>query len=247
MNPQNLVDIGLSLAQAKAYIALVQRGKATPPELSYVIKESRANTYMILEQLENLGLVKKSETEKKLTYLVESPIGLESLAESKRKQLHDSEMKVKQAMPTLLNYFYSFSEKPGVKMVEGLEGLKSIYQDTLRAKQPIRLVRTPKEVTSLGSDYIDEYKAKRTKLGITTQAITPDVPGVNHDPAVDRANLFTRTWVNPEEYNAPVEINIYGNKVAFSVFGETVMGVVIDSPDVAKAMQQLFDLISTKE
>jgi sugar-specific transcriptional regulator TrmB len=244
MSPQNLIDIGLTAAQAKAYLTLIQKGKTTPPELAKLINETRSNTYMVLEQLEKLGLVKKSETDKKTSYTVENPIALEKVAEARRKQLHDNEMKVKQAMPSLLSYFYSHTEKPGVRMVEGLDGLKSIYEETLRVGEPIYLVRTSQEVSHLGIDYINKYREKRKNRGVHTKAITPDLPEVNHDPEVDKEYLFERTWVKPEDYTAPVEINIYGDKVSFAVFGQETMGVILDNDKIADAMRQLVGLAS---
>ena len=44
---------------------------------------------------------------------------------------------VKQSMPQMLSYFYSFTEKPGIRLLQGEEGLKEIYQDTLRTKKDI--------------------------------------------------------------------------------------------------------------
>ena len=243
MSPQNLIDLGLTAAQAKAYLMLIQKGKLTPPALSTLINESRTNTYMVLDQLEKLNLVKKSDTDKKTTYSVESPIALETLAESKRKQLHESEMKVKQAMPALLSYYYSQTEKPGVRMVEGIDGLKSIYEETLKVGETIYLVRSKHEIKHLGADYINKYRARRRDRGISTKAITPSDENFNISPETDKEFLFIRKKIGADDYTAPVEINVYGDKVSFAVFGNETMGVIIDNDKVADAVRQLLDMI----
>lgn len=55
--------------------------------------------------------------------------------------------------------------------------------------------------------------------------------------------LFHRTVLQRDNYTAPVEIDVYGNKVAFISFGETQMATIIDSPPVADAMRQLLRLV----
>ncbi len=246
MNPQLLAQIGLTPSQSKAYIALIEKGEQTPPELSKLIGESRSNTYMILDKLSELGLCKKDEAGKVLRYSANNPMALEALIEERRKDVAAVENSVKSSMPTLLSYYYSFTERPGVRLVEGKEGLKEIYRDTLRAGKTIYLVRTPAETAYLGRDYIQKYVGRRRDLGIHTKALTPDVPDANRDPEVDKQNLFSRTWVDPKDYNAPVEINVYGNKVAFAAFGNETMGIIIDNPAVAEAMRQLLQIIAQR-
>lgn len=242
MNTELLEQIGLNPAQAKVYIALIEKGALTPPQVSETTGESRTNAYMILDQLESLELIEKVESARKLTYQAKNPVALEKLSEKRRRAVMDAETRVKQAMPTLLSYYYSFTERPGVKMFEGIDGLKELYQDTLRTRQTIHLIRTPAESKTLGSDYINKYIEKRRSLSIHTYALTPDVPDANRDTEVDKANLFHRTWLPKDSYTAPVEVDIYGDKTAFMIFGEEIMGIVIDSPQLAAAMRQIFKL-----
>lgn len=242
MNPALLAKLGLSPSQAKAYVALIEKGEQSPPELAKYIQESRSNTYMILDRLTELGLCKKSEGTKQLRYSANNPVALEVLAESRRKDVAALEDSVKQSMPTLLSYYYSFTERPGIRLVEGQDGLKEIYRDTLRSKEPIYLVRTPAEVQYLGQDFIQKYINKRRMLKIPVTGLTPDVPDATQDKEVDKQNMFTRTWMNPDDYTAPVEISVYGNKVAFSAFGNETMGVIIYNPSIAEAMRQLISL-----
>ena len=44
-------------------------------------------------------------------------------------------------------------------------------------------------------------------------------------------------------YTAPVEVDIYGHKVAFIAFGDTQMATIIDSPLIAEAMRQLHAML----
>lgn len=160
MNTELLKELGLTPSQSKAYIALIENGEQSPPELSDLIKESRTNTYMILGKLHELGLCEKLEEGNRLVYRASNPMSLETLAEQKRQQVAKVESSVKHAMPTLLSYYYSFTERPGIRLLQGTDGFKEVYRDILRTKKPVLLIRTPAEVQSLGGDFMQNYIKK---------------------------------------------------------------------------------------
>lgn len=245
MNPQLLQELGLTSSQATVYLKLIEKGELSPPMVAKYSGETRSNAYMILQKLEELGLVERLEKTKKISYQPLNPIALEHLAEVKRTNAAKIENQLKQAMPQVLSYFYSFTEKPGIRLLQGVEGLKEIYKDTLRTRQDIYFMRTPSaDKELLGDEYFEQYKKKRAELDITTHAYTTDIPPARRAArAQDKANKMIRTWIKYEDYNAPVEINVYGDKVAFLSYGEELMGVIIQSPSIAESMRQVFKLI----
>lgn len=243
MNPELLHYLGLSPSQATTYLKLIEKGELTPPAVARLTGESRTNAYMILQRLEELGLVEKIETAKKLKYQPLNPIALERLAEERRAETVEVENKIKHSMPQMLSYYYSFTEKPGIRLLQGPEGLKEIYKDTLRTKKDIYFLRTPSEVKTLGDEYFSRYKQKRAQLGITTHAFTQDTPQARKYATDDKLNKMARIWIKPESYDAPVEINVYGDKVAFLSYGEEIMGVIVQSPSVAESLRQILKLM----
>lgn len=243
MNPQLLQNLGLSKSQAITYLRLVENGELSPPQVAKLTGESRSNAYMILQRLEDLDLIEKKADAKKLTYLPLNPVALENLAENKRRQSTRIEQEVKHHMPQMLSYFYSFTERPGIRLLQGIEGLKEIHRDTLRTKKDIYFMRTLSEVEHLGDAYFDRYKAKRAALGITTYAYTVG-PFIKNQDKDDKIHKMVRTWIDPKDYTAPVEINVYGDKTAFLVYGEDIMGVIIQSAQIASSMRQMFRIIS---
>jgi hypothetical protein len=153
-----------------------------------------------------------------------------------------AELRIKQNMPEMLSFFYAFTEKPGIRLLQGIEGLKEIYEDTLRTKEDIYFMRTPADVKFMGEDYFRTYKKRRAELGITTYAFTVGPPTLKRSYD-DKINKMVRTWINPDYYSSPVEINVYGSKVAYLVYGEELMGVLIQSEHIAESMRQLFRMI----
>ena len=56
---QILVDLGLTLLQAKVFLALLVRGTSKVTEISQVSKVSRPDVYRSLSKLQEFGLVEK--------------------------------------------------------------------------------------------------------------------------------------------------------------------------------------------
>ncbi len=239
---------GLTDSQARGYMALVESGALTPVDLADKTGESRTNGYMICEKLEKLGLATKKEStdqRKKLLYAPTHPSALEALAEKRRKVVIRNEQEVKQGILPLIDLFYVSNELPGTRTLQGIDGIKEVYDDTLRAHKDIYLIRSSADVADLGRDYLDNYRRKRAQSGINTYALTPMTElALQHlKSGEDEAMLFHRTFLPEGFYTAPVEIDIYGNKVALIAFGETQMATIVDSHPIAEAFRQLCKLI----
>lgn len=235
---------GLSESQAKGYLALIEHGSLSPLQLASYTGETRTNAYAITDKLHTLGLATVKDG-RPATYTAVHPSALETLAEKRRKTIVRNEQEVKNGLSPLIDLFYAHTARPGARTLQGIEGIKEVYQDTLRTGQDIYLLRTAADVADLGIDYLDTYRYERAEAGIHTYALTPDTKvGRAHSlGGEDERMLFHRTVLPTQSYTAPVEIDVYGNKAAFIAFGDTQMATIIDSPPVAEAMRQIIRLL----
>ena len=243
MDAQLLAQAGLNPTQAKAYLVLIAAGSLTPPELASKAQLARTNAYEVLKQLADLGLATKTGSAAKTTYRPANPVALEKLMETQRNQVIEQENRLRSLMPQLMSYFYTYSEQPGVRFFQGKDGLVKVYEDILRTRQPLCIIRTPAERLTFGKPIVQHFIKERIKLGITAEAITPYRPNANKDPQVDAAQLFSRTFLPETDYDEPVEVDIYGDKVAILSFGQELTGIIIESPQIAQAMRQLFRIL----
>lgn len=236
---------GLNDGQAKAYLTLIERGKMTPVDLSEEIGESRTNAYMICEKLSKFGLITKMDA-KKTIYSANHPSSLETLAEKRRKVIQRNELDVKTGINPLIDLFYAATEMPGARILEGVEGIKEVYNDTLRTKENIYLFRSRADIPFLGEDFFKNYRYNRAKNGIKTYSLTPLSPeGMRHVKNDDDEKLlYNRTFIPSDDYTAPVEIDIYGDKVALLAFGSTQMATIINSPLIADALRQIHQMLT---
>lgn len=242
MIQQLLTDIGLNQTQAKLYISLIKYGAQTPPEIAKRTKLTRTNAYKALDTLVAMNLAEKQEKFGKFTYTAQNPSGLEAMAKQRRNEAIRREAQLQSNLPTLISYFFTHSNQPGIRFFEGVAGLKEIFNDVMRTGQDEYLIRSGQDVQLLDRSFFLEFRRKQAKAGITTYAITPDIPDAIRDPALDKLNKFTRTWISAKDYTAPVEWKIYGNKVAIISYGSEVLGMIIESPQIAESMRQIFRL-----
>ncbi len=243
MNSDILQQVGLSPSQAKAYLTLVQFGKLTPPQLAQKLGEGRTNAYMVLDKLVELGLAEKQIDSKKATYRPTNPTALERLVENRRRDALTLEKQVRDSMPQLLNYFYTYQQQPGIRFFTGKDGLLRMYEDQRRTGADIYFLRSDADFNALGEGLYDHLK-RRAQLGIKTHGIEPDEPdnlkySVDHDRELKRTMKFLPTGT----YSSPVNIYTYGDKTALISYGEELIGTIIESSQIAAAMRQILALV----
>lgn len=237
-----LLSIGLNESQAKMYIALTKKGSLTPPQAATLLSLKRSTAYAVLDQLTVLGLAKKSETAKKIVYTVENPVALEAIARKKRTEILDRERQLQAAMPTLLSFFFTNNEQPGVRFFKGSEEIQEIYTDMLRTGKDLYVIRSPHDQDLLSIDFYEDFKAKKAKRGITTHLLNSEQNSATWNAHTDERYLTKRTQIPLSYYDTQVEITIYEDKLAIFSFGQEAIGMIIYSPQIARAQKQLFDL-----
>jgi sugar-specific transcriptional regulator TrmB len=242
MNVRTLQNFGLTEPQAKAYICLVKSGSLTAKSLAEKIKEGRTNTYMVLDRLLELGLVAKVEDRKVLRFCAANPVQLQNLAESKRREVLAHEKAVKDAMPALLSYYYTYQNQPGIRFFQGLEGITKMYEDQRRTMADIYFMRADSNVNPIRDVLLDHIE-KRTRLGIVTHSVEPYGSQPVGFAGVDDRKKRDITWLPNGTFTAPVNVYIYGEKVALMSHGEEVFGSIIESPQLAVAFKQIFNLV----
>ncbi|HSX14964.1 MAG TPA: helix-turn-helix domain-containing protein [Candidatus Saccharimonadales bacterium] len=243
MNSELLESAGLTKSQARAYLALIKNGKLTPPQLAEKLGEGRTNAYMVLDKLVELGLATKSDVAKKLVYQPTNPTALERLVETKRKNALAIEKQVRDNMPQLLNFYYTYLDQPGIRFFSGRDGILRMYEDQRRTRADVYFMRSDADFNALGKDlYL--HMEKRGKLGIKTYGIEPDEPdNVEYSKENDKRIGRDMRFLPQGTYTAPVNVYVYGDKTALISYSQELIGTIIESPQIASAMRQILGLV----
>jgi sugar-specific transcriptional regulator TrmB len=243
-------NLGLNKKEGRVYLALLSLGKTTAYNVSIKSGLKKPTTYVILEQLVEKGFALKIPRDKKQLFVAESP--QKCLAVMKKK-LEFSE----NAMPELLAIKKQEGDKANVAYFDDIKGIKELYSKKLKIIK--RENRTKEIVGFLGCvdgapkeliDFWKEFNKERCKMGIKMRAIITDHPS-NEKFIKNQKNLsLDLKVISSEKYNKHISIEVYDRFIQIVSFRE-VQGILIEGPDMAEALKQIFemnwDLLSVKQ
>lgn len=243
-------NLGLNKKEGRVYLALLSLGKTTAYNVSIKSGLKKPTTYVILEQLVEKGFALKIPRDKKQLFVAESP--QKCLAVMKKK-LEFSE----NAMPELLAIKKQEGDKANVAYFDDIKGIKELYSKKLKIIK--RENRTKEIVGFLGCvdgapkeliDFWKEFNKERCKMGIEMRAIITDHPS-NEKFIKNQKNLsLDLKVISSEKYNKHISIEVYDRFIQIVSFRE-VQGILIEGPDMAEALKQIFemnwDLLSIKQ
>lgn len=244
MDIEILKGVGLTEPQARTYLKLLELGEASPPELAEELGETRTNMYSILEQLQAKNIALRLDSGKKLVYRPAHPINISTYVERRRNVILNWEYKLNSVIPGMVKTYFATTEQPAVRFFQGREALERIYEEIIDDRQDLIAIIPEQEHEFMGEKFIDDFVKQRVKKKLKAHILVPKLPNHKYNLRNDKAHLIVRHWYSPELYSAPVEINIYGDKVAYLSFGNEVFGTIIHSPQIAQAMRELFSMIA---
>ena len=233
------MQAGLSELQARIYLFLIRNGQQTPTEVANGIDEKRTTVYSALERLEKTGIITKKNKGKISAYVPNHPSVLESLAERRLRVVARQARNLEGNLPTLINYYNEHQSAPGVTTFYGQEGVKMIWDKVIVTRAPYYFVRSRYDEIA-DKEMLTEFRQARVEAGIESEDITPSEFISHKNREMKEKFLLTRTLLPEDEYDSPVEIDIFGDNVAFINFNKNGMSTLIESPEIADAMRQVF-------
>lgn len=229
-----LKQFDLSDKEIKVYLSCLELGQTGVTNLARKAGIKRSTVYDILAELGQRGLIGITQKGKKRRFYAEEPEKLFRLLDDKR-------AKLEAVMPELKSFYNTAGNKPRIRYYEGVEGLKQVYRDTLGYEGFLHAFVTENIIKHLGQDFADEYKAKRKKAKIFVKVIGPDTEEIKDYKDNDEEDLQATRLVPRKEFPFSIEMNIYGNKIAFMSFKEKI-GIIIESNEISSNMNLLFNL-----
>lgn len=162
----DLQFLGLSAKSNAIYQALLELGEATVKELALTSKLDRTTIYDVLSDLEQRGLVYKTEEKKVLRFYPHSPKNL--LIE-----LQQKENKLKELLPELIDLHRTSGKVPVVRIYSSQQDLLKLYDSLLEIKglTSYDIICSEQDWLQMNPSFFKEYKKRRAKLGIRTRLI----------------------------------------------------------------------------
>ena len=236
-----IVNLGLPEKEASVYVALLAAGRSTASEIGRRANVNRATAYVVLDALIQKELVSISGKEPKQEYVAESPDKLPALFKKYQKEAKEKEEKAHE-LATQLKSIQKVGNRPQVKFYEGVDGLRTVFEDTLTATSgKIIAFCAIEDQHAHIPNYFPEYYQRRKKKGIFMRAIFPRTPeGIERVKENDNEFRDSR-FVPADKFRFHPAINVYDNKTMIASFREK-LGIIIESDEVADTMKKVFEL-----
>jgi len=228
--------LGLNQKEAKIYLANLELGEATIQEIASQARLKRPSLYHIIKDLIKRELIYSVVREKKRKFVAADPSELEKIIKRHDEVLKETIPELKALTGT------SALTKPKMRLYEGLDGIKVVYQDILDTKKPVKAFSGVKSGYKALGEFADQYIGERIKNNIPIKLIAPDdFWGRGHQRKDKKSKRETRL-IPKDKFPFEMEANIYGNKVNFVGFKKgRLVGVIIENPEIAKTMESIFD------
>lgn len=238
---QFLLSFGLSVKEARFYLFLVEEGSMTAAEIAVRLKESRTNTYMVLEKLTTEELVETDDTMPVRRYRAADPAVFRERINRQMRQIKQTNAAINSVLPELTSLFNMTQHKPGVSYLEGLNGFKALLEDNARLKEGTidLLASNVIQTNSAAWDLLQRGIAKRAAKGIRTRGLF-----YSTDQNWDEIKKFEKRGYEVRRWGKePLlgEIVIYGSKIAITVYQPSLIVTVITNDVMAQTFRVIFE------
>ncbi len=242
---QTLVKLGLTIPQAKIYLAIVSVQKANATEISALSKVARPDVYRILPAIEEKGLVKKIITLPTTFEAIPLKQACDMLLDRKKEELAE----IRQDTASLIDNFYE--EKHYLRSVSA-----GNFQMVSSMKLLLEMLAFENSVANQSIDLIGKWPnvrpvvfgchqffPKALKRGVKIRVITDSKPN-DYKIKILRNPLFELRFLGE---SVPIKACIYDRKKANMCVGVAYNDVVpslwSDNPEFLKMMNAYFDNI----
>ena len=225
-----LNGLGLSQNEAKVYLLLARGGGMKATEIAGKSNLQRRAVYDALQQLEKKGMAGKSEVSGVAVFSPSPPSSLLSFLEEKR----DS---IEKLLPTLARSFES-EKKPGVSVMYGKAGMKTVLGDILALKADYSVYYGQLQIFDYIPKFFRIFNERRRRLGISARYVLLDVP-----QARKRAKLIPNAqfkFIDPSVISPGVWWT-YADRLVMFILQREPITIMIRNAELAKTFQHTFN------
>lgn len=230
-----LKSLGFTDSEAKIYLTSLEAGPASVQDLAKRARVSRVTTYAVIESLTEQGLMSSVEKGKKHLFFAESPERLTSFVHNRLSAMEATLAEVERSIDELR--LLQRGEKPVVKMFEGVDGLRAIQDDILKTGPDVIYEMGNLEAIRkvFSQEDLQPFKDELERRKIKTQAIY--LPG-----EIKLRPSASARYLPQGEFAFTGDVTAYANKVALMTFRGKLIGVVIESEELAQTVREIFKL-----
>lgn len=237
-NLKILEEYGLTVEEARVYMAGLSLGPTSILKLARAADVQRTAAYRVVESLRQHGLMKIELKGMKKLYAVESPHNLKRVLEEKMEQMNN-------ILPGLLSVYKKQGKETLIKYYEGIESLKSVYESILRENrsgEPYYVISSHQEWYELDQKWFENFSERRNRERFDFRFFLLDSEPARILKQNENA-LGIKVKILPSGLDFTSILILTKDKIWIHNFEPPVEGLVIENQDMISMMLQVFKIM----
>lgn len=235
-----LGKLGFQEKDAKIYLSLLQHGSATAQEIALMVALPRPTVHRKLLLLQARGIVQASgEDEDRMQFLCEAPDRLQTLIHREMRELEERRVLVDGMMDGLRALHRSQAQRPHVKYIDTLTGLRAVQKEFECLQDDIlQLVGLDTFKILHHEPFAPEHQAELSAKKKNIRSILVTNEQVSFPPDLDIEYIV----LPPEAMPVTGEMSVCGNRVLLFSYIGGLTAVEITSSPIAQTVRASLEL-----
>jgi len=245
MELEVLEQIGLSKAEIKVYLALLQLGSVPSGNIAKETDLRRSTVYDSIKRLQSKGLVSYIIKNGMKHFEATEPDRIIDFIKENKRKLDETEKQAENLVKELKKESDILKPKAEAQILEGIEGFKTMRRDILRNSDGEHLLigaisREDEVIPGFFKEWNKQRQKKKIKLKILHKMSAKE----KIMSKKDFMGKYFDTKFLPEEIENPAVINIYGDRVVNVLWKKNQpLCFLLINKEIADSYRKYFDYL----
>lgn len=235
-----LKEMGLSEHESSVYFTMVSLGPSPILKIARASGVKRTTIYYVMDSLKEKSLARVDLKGFKSLYTAESPEKLEGMLEARRN-------KFRKNLDDLLAIYNKGGGETLIKIYEGLEATKSVYDQLLEEIKPgedYLVISGMKKAFDMDREFFTDLMERRAKLPIKVRILMAD-PESEESQNLKKfeQNYNLKAKFLPAGTKLTTNTVITPQKVLIHQMEQPIMAIVIENKSTIKTHQEFFEVM----
>ncbi len=245
MDAEILEKIGMSKAEIKVYLALLELGSVPSGKIVHETNFRKSTVYESIKRLQNKGLVSYIIKEGMKHFEAANPERVIDFIEEEKRKLSETQDEAEKFVSLLKKGLNGVKPSAEAQVLEGIEGFKTMRRDVLRnAKGEHLLIGAISREDEIMPGFFEEWNKTRQKKKIMLRILHKESARTKAMAKREFMGSLFETKFLPEELESPAVINIYGDRVVNVIWkGNYPLCFLLINKDIADSYRKYFEYL----
>lgn len=246
MNKQLLSEqlhlLGLSEDESSIYLFLLENGPRTPLELSRQMDLNRSKIYRLIELMQSKRIIEDTKTAWGQKLVAAPPENLELIIIKEEETLSHKKSILEDLVNDLKELPAGVKSTFQVKHYKGLEGLKQMFWNGLKAKENTLIFGYSSIDQFVGWDFAEKLRQESVERKLHFYEITNSSPSKDWTKVEKFREVYQHTrWISPQKLTINQYTEIHDEHIRVYNWDEKeLVGIELINKNLSEMMKQIF-------